>query len=250
MPREYQSGLMSHPVSPVSSTAVSLALRPTTSDFQPPPPPPPFETLSLATPTPSLFRRFTAPVLPASVLHNLRHPHNYVARDPTRETYTTTSTPTTNSPETETEGWSPSPFESIASCIHNRFFLLPFHLISPFFSRFSNPFLPFANLALCSSLLFEFSLSAFFRVYPHDFDPFLEITKSSSSCSSYIHSSPALNILRFPFLRPISFLFLFFLLSFVRSGRTFLCFESLHNSVSPFSFFLSSFFLRFFTFSP
>lgn len=109
MPREYQSGLMSHPVSPVSSTAVSLALRPTTSDFQPPPPPPPFETLSLATPTPSLFRRFTAPVLPASVLHNLRHPHNYVARDPTRETYTTTSTPTTNSPETETEGWSPSP---------------------------------------------------------------------------------------------------------------------------------------------
>lgn len=134
---------MSHPVSPVSSTAVSLALRPTTSDFQPPPPPPPFETLSLATPTPSLFRRFTAPVLPASVLHNLRHPHNYVARDPTRETYTTTSTPTTNSPETETEGWSPSssPFRSIASCIHNRFFPLPFHLISPFFSRFSNPFL-------------------------------------------------------------------------------------------------------------
>lgn len=62
MPREYQSGLMSHPVPPVSSTAVSLALRPTTSDFQPPPPPLPFETLSS---TPSLFRRFTAPVLPA-----------------------------------------------------------------------------------------------------------------------------------------------------------------------------------------
>lgn len=242
---------MSHPVSPVSSTAVSLALRPTTSDFQPPPPPPPFETLSLATPTPSLFRRFTAPVLPASVLHNLRHPHNYVARDPTRETYTTTSTPTTNSPETETEGWSPSPFEASPLAFTTDFSPFPSTWFLPSFLVFRIPFylsqtLPFA---LPSFLNF---LSLHSSVY------ILTISIPSSKSQSLLRLVSAIytlppHLIFFVFLFYDRFLFFFsfFLLSFVRSGRTSLCFESLHNSVSPFSFFLSSFFfLRFFTFSP
>lgn len=104
------------------------------------------------------------------------------------------------------------PFESIASCIHNRFFPLSFHPISLFFESLSqtSPFaLPF----------FSNFLSSYSFVYLHDFD-------SSSKSQSPLHLIPAINSGYIYILLPqlIFFVFFFydrflsfFLLSFVRN---------------------------------
>lgn len=128
------------------------------------------------------------------------------------------------------------PFESIASCIHNRFFPLSFHPISLFFESLSqtSPFaLPF----------FSNFLSSYSFVYLHDFD-------SSSKSQSPLHLIPAINSGYIYTLLPqlIFFVFFFydrflsfFLLSFVRNVELLYVLSLFIILFSPFSFFFHVF---------
>lgn len=128
------------------------------------------------------------------------------------------------------------PFESIASCIHNRFFPLSFHPISLFFESLSqtSPFaLPF----------FSNFLSSYSFVYLHDFD-------SSSKSQSPLHLIPAINsgYIYILSLHLIFFVFFFydrflsfFLLSFVRNVELPYVLSLFIILFSPFSFFFSRF---------
>lgn len=86
MPCEYESGLMSR-LLPSPPPGTVSRLPPYYRGF-------PFPSLfsTFENHTLPFLPRFTAPVLPP-VLHTLHHPHNYVARALTKETYTTTSVP-------------------------------------------------------------------------------------------------------------------------------------------------------------